>query len=371
MNLAFFDGIPWDYDAATPYERPLGGSQSAFCYLSVALAARGHAVTTYTATTNPRVFQGVQCRSYRAVQANSLAGCDALIVLNGPAQKSVDLRPHVPARCRLILWTQHSFDQPAMRALEDPGVARAWDRIVCVSQWHAATMQRRFGLDPRRMAVMRNAISPAFANLFPNAAALAVAKSAAPVLAYTSTPFRGLNVLIAVFPELYRLEPRLRLKVYSSMKVYGQDESADPFAALYAQCRSTPGVEFVGSLPQPLLADALKSVMILAYPNTFAETSCIAVMEAMAAGLFVVTSDLGALPETTMGTGMLTPGPQNQDDLIRFARAYAEQFAQALGRIGRDPQSFWSARWDQVRAINAHCTWPVRAAEWEQLLQTL
>ena len=41
MNIAFVDSIGWDYDVSTPYERPLGGSQSALAYLAVELARQG------------------------------------------------------------------------------------------------------------------------------------------------------------------------------------------------------------------------------------------------------------------------------------------------------------------------------------------
>jgi len=369
MKLAFVDiGNNWDYDAGTPHERPIGGSQSALCYLAVALAARGHSVMMYTAATKPRVFQGVQCFPRTSIPPAEFAACDAVIVCNGPADRSLYLRPHLPARCRLILWTQHASDQPAMSALQQPEVRAAWDVIVCVSQWHAAATQREFGLEAGRVAVLRNAVSPAFANLFPDAAALAAAKSSAPVLAYTSTPFRGLDVLLSLFPNLHGRDQRVRLRVYSSMKVYGNDEATDPYAKLYEQCRSTPGVEYVGSIAQPRLAEALKSALILSYPNTFAETSCIAVMEAMAAGMLVVTSDLAALPETTMGMAVLVPGPRSAHDLPAFARAYTERLNTALADISRDPAQFWAARWEQVRTVTSRCAWPVRAAEWEQFL---
>jgi glycosyltransferase involved in cell wall biosynthesis len=370
MNLAFFDTIPWDYDAGTAFERPLGGTQSAACYLSIALAARGHSVSLYTSTTTPRVYEGVKCSAYRTIPRNTFASHDAVIVCNGPADICHYLRPQISPQGRLILWVEHAHDQPVLSALSKPEVQAGWDLIVCVSRWQCESMQRHFGLEPNRVLIIRNAIGPAFTNLFPDETAFALAKSSAPVLAYTSTPYRGLGLLASLFPEVRRLDSRLRLRVFSSMKAYGQDESEDPYTRLYAQCRSTPGIEYVGAIPQPMLAESLKSATILAYPNTFPETSCIAVMEAMAAGLMIVTSDLGALPETTMGTGALVPFPPTAWDLPIYVRAYTDQLIASLRKRGRDPRQFSSAMWKQVRAVTTQCIWPVRAAEWEQMLQS-
>ena len=62
----------------------------------------------------------------------------------------------------------------------------------------------------------------------------------------------------------------MRLKVFSSLKVYQVTEDRDEWEPLYRRCAETAGVEYVGSLTQPELARELRSVNILAYPNTFA-----------------------------------------------------------------------------------------------------
>jgi hypothetical protein len=60
-------------------------------------------------------------------------------------------------------------------------------------------------------------------------------------------------------------------------------------------------VEYVGSVGQVRLAQELGGVAVLAYSSTFTETSCIAAIEAMAAGAEVFITRLGALPETIRG----------------------------------------------------------------------
>jgi glycosyltransferase involved in cell wall biosynthesis len=121
-------------------------------------------------------------------------------------------------------------------------------------------------------------------------------------------------------------------------------------------------------VPQPRLAEELKAVSILAYPNTFAETSCIAVMEAMAAGLMVVTTDLGALPETTMNFGALVAPCTGPEDLRDFALRFLERLRGVLRDRAADPAGFAAARLEQVQAVNAECTWRRRAAQWEEAI---
>src|SRR5438045_2709071 len=86
MNWIFLDFSGWDYDAAAPLERPLGGSQSAMCYLAMALARRGHAVAMLTGTRTPAIVNGVKCLSCASIPHDLFQPADTLaVILNGPA----------------------------------------------------------------------------------------------------------------------------------------------------------------------------------------------------------------------------------------------------------------------------------------------
>jgi glycosyltransferase involved in cell wall biosynthesis len=370
MNWVFVDFIHWDYDVTSPLVQPLGGSQSAMCYLAVALARRGERVTTLTGTKKPRTVEGVKCLRYEEIPVEVFSPPDTLtIVLNGPAETIGAIRKVVPAGRPAILWTQHAHDQPAMQPLHDPAVVAMWDHIVCISDWQKRMFQQELGVPAEKMDVLRNAIGPAFENMFRSAEQLAEAKSKELRLTYTSTPFRGLNLLLACFPSIHRRHPACRLDIFSSMQVYGQPLAQDKYRALYAQAQQMPGISYRGSISQSELAKELAGVTMLTYPNTFAETSCIAAMEALAAGLFVVSSDLGALPETCGNWARLLPpvGANRTHEL--FAADFVRHVDHALNELQADRSRWMQRCFEQSQEINATCTWDVRAAQWQQAAQ--
>jgi glycosyltransferase involved in cell wall biosynthesis len=366
MNWIFLDGIPWDYDIETPLVRPLGGSQSCLCYLAAALARRGHGVTALTGTTSPRVVQGVQCLGLREIpRAVFEVPSSIVVVLNGPADMVTQLRPAIPPTVPLVLWAHHATDQPAMQPLRNPTCPAQWDRILCVSPWQAATFVQELGVPAERIEVLHDAIAPGFERMFQSASELELAKAGPPRLAYTSTPFRGLDLLLACFPAIRREHPDCRLDVFSSMLVYGMPDSQDAYQALYAHARAMEGVEYHGSVSQPELARHMARVSVLAYPNTFAETCCIAALEALAAGALVVTSDLGALRDTCAGYGRLIAplAPQRTPEL--FALDFVIAVCAALTELKRDRSAFAARQFAQANHFNAVHTWDLRAAEIE------
>jgi glycosyltransferase involved in cell wall biosynthesis len=366
MNWVFIDPLPWDYDVATPLARPLGGSQSALCYLARALSRRGHTVATLTATTRPREIEGVRCWNREHFPLSLFSKPQTIAVeLNGPADIATQFRTLIPSSVPLVLWTQIAHNQPIMMPLADPVCASSWDRIVCVSHMHKQMFHERFGVPAERIDILLNAISPAFENVFRDADELFQKKSTALRLAYTSAPFRGLPILLESFPKLLRRRPASQLDVFSSMQVYSETGAQDKFQPLYAWCRATSGTTYHGSASQTQLAHAMRGVSILAYPNTFDETSCIAVMEALAAGALVVTSRLGALAETCAGFGRLVVPIGRARSHEQFAAEFLAELEMAVSEIQANPALFAMRQFEQVTAISARYRWDIRAREWE------
>ena len=360
MKIGFVNFSPLVYDVSTPYKKPMGGSESAMCYLAAVMAKNKHDVILFTALSKKIKTLGVSCIPNKEI-FNVLPDLDILVVQNSPDQ-GYQIRPTAPKNLKIILWTQHDSNQPAVESLANPEVVKSFDAYVLISDYQKKNYLEKFNLNPKKCVVLRNAISPVFENLFAKGESTLSKKTNPPILAYTSTPFRGLNLLIQMFPAIKNVSKDVKLKVFSSLGVYHIPKETDEksYGTLYAACRNTYGVDYIGSVSQTKLARELVKTSVLAYPNTFPETSCIAVMEAMAAGCFIVTSRLGALPETTAGFAKLI---DIDGDWQRYGNFFIREILNFLYE-SKDLSS-------QVAYANRHYTWKVRAKEWEKWIKTL
>ncbi|MCU0547382.1 MAG: tetratricopeptide repeat protein [Oscillatoriaceae cyanobacterium Prado104] len=388
MKIAFLDTYTWDYTIETPYRQPLGGTQSAICYLAEALAALGNEVFLLNNTSVSGMSRGVNCKRRTADAENLklMRSLDVLILVN-IAGKVGQIKPHLGEQTKLILWIHNEPGFVFLENFNNPDEINACDALVFVSDWQRSQFCSRFGIDLNRCHVLRNAIAPCFANLFSDNVSILAQKSRPPILAYTSTPFRGLDILLKVFPAIRQAVPGTKLKVFSSMKVHQIDGNADEifFGELYRQCQETEGVEYIGSVPQPELVRQLRSVAVFAYPNTYSETSSIAVMEAMASGCRIVTSELAALPETTAGFARLVSmsGGESLASISNWQRADKPEWHSYIGRfletaVGvlkecevAGSETAETHLRQQVKYINRECTWPARAREWVEWLNSL
>jgi glycosyltransferase involved in cell wall biosynthesis len=362
MRIVFVDPTGWQYTVETPYERGIGGSQSALCYLATELARLGHSITILNGSTTASESLGVKIANISALNSPEfLAGVDAGVVLNLATAHVLrrDLHVSIP----LVLWTGHANDTPAIHDLRRNRERKNWNAFAFVSEWQRQSFEKSFWIPAEKSRVMPNCVSPAFAGC-PNSPPW-FTTGEAPVLFYTSTPYRGLDVLLNAFPKIRAAVPDTRLRIYSSLGVYQVQPEEDGFRSLYDSARRMDGVEYVGSIGQARLAQELTDAAALTYPSTYPETSCIVAIEAMAAGAEVFATRLGALPETTQGHAVMMDW---QPDKTKLAENFAMMVIQGLRDMRENPEAASSRRERRLEFIRKSYLWPDRAKQWTEWL---
>jgi len=250
---------------------------------------------------------------------------------------------------KLVYWNQLSYDQEAIQALKDENIINQIDFFVFVSNWQAEKFRQIYGIPAYKTFVIENACVGVFDKKV---------RGEKIKVCYTSTPYRGLDVLLAAWELLNPQDAELH--VFSSCKIYGEDFAASEepkYEHLYEKCKTLPNVVYRGSIPNDEMREELASFDILAYPCTFEETSCIAVIEALCSGLRVITSNLGALPETTQGWANIYPYiPNKEYHAVKFAKLLKNDIE--LFRRGKltnylqGQQNIYGGKWMWDKRIN-------------------
>lgn len=149
-------------------------------------------------------------------------------------------------------------------------------------------------------------------------------------LIYTSTPHRGLELLVPVFVELAKRYPEIELDVFSSFGIYGWEQRDKPYEPLFKICREHPQINYHGWQPNEVVREAYKKAHIFAYPCIWQETSCRSLIEAMSAGCMAVHPNFSALTDTSGGLTVQYDGDQ---DVNIHANVFAHTLMYAIENI--------------------------------------
>lgn len=183
-----------------------------------------------------------------------------------------------------------------------------------------------------------------------------------PKFIYSSSPDRGLDTLLQLWPHIRKEFPKAQLDVFYGFENWEKsilqsgNEQQKQWMLSIKEGLEQPGVINHGRVSQDELAQHWKQATIWLYPTKFSETYCITALEAQLSETVCICSDLAALSSTVGDRGILIPGDAYSEEYRK--RALEETFA-----ILRDDQRR-KAMTDRAKQWAQQQTWENRAKEW-------
>ena len=262
-----------------------------------------------------------------------------------------------------ILWQHLSYDQPNVQYMRDRKFVDSIDYFIYVSSWQYNKFREQFQIPEYKSFVIKNATHPF--EVIPKPILNTIPQTKVKLL-YTSTPWRGLTVLIKAIEILNKTRDDFEVDIYSSTKIYGskfEENEKGKFEELFNKCKNTANVNYHGYANNEDIRKALLTSHIYAYPSIFEETSCLAVIEAMSAGCHVVTTNYGALPETCGEFATMIEFDSSGQNLV-------ERYADTLNSvIDNYKNGLYKEDLEmQTKYYSKYYSWEIRIKEWINFL---
>jgi glycosyltransferase involved in cell wall biosynthesis len=216
---------------------------------------------------------------------------------------------------------------------------------IVQSAFHKDDVVKNYKIDPSKVFILNNGFDPINYVKKPK-------KHVS--LIYTAQLTRGLDILMKAFSQ--NKDPNISLTVHGCSCRDCLQNTEIP---------QDDRIRFVGFTKKSEYRQNLQRANLLIYPCRFQETAGIGIMEAMSAGVKIVSTDLGALPETTLGFAKLIPGMpielEKQAKLNKkYIRIFKNEIKKAVKEIRQDrfdPQK-------QIEAVKKAFGWDTVEKQW-------
>ena len=240
-----------------------------------------------------------------------------------------------------IYWVHDLPGDPETEHLKDAKLRARFHKTVYCGHWQMNAYQMTHGVPhDTKSTVIETAIVPFPQVTKPNDGIIR--------FVYTSTPQRGLELLVPVFEELCKHHDNLQLDVFSSFKIYGWEQRDADYEPLYERCRQHPKINYHGFASNEVVRQTVQDAHIFAYPSIWMECNSRSLIEAMSAGCLCIHPNYAGLADTAGGLtaqyqwdpnrninasifyGMMneaidTVNEENMQNYLKFVKMYADQ----------------------------------------------
>ena len=281
----------------------VGGSEYALLTLCEEWQKAGHHVRLYNDPRNPQSspFEQLATGEFHPPDKR-----DVLINFRSPNEKAI-------VAYGLKVWL--SCDQYTIDSFKD--FAPYMDKIVCISPFHQRYFKEQYGIE--------NTLSIDLPVRVHDLDGMEVEKVKNRLI-FTSVPDRGLPYLREAWDIVKKEIPDASLVITSDFRLWGLDMPLnEKFRVPWIGCED---VWFAGAIKrQKLLEEQLKADLFT-YPCVYDELFCVSLAEAQVCGAYPITSELGALKTTSLGT-LISGDPRDPRSgfVKRFSDAIIEELS--------------------------------------------
>jgi glycosyltransferase involved in cell wall biosynthesis len=280
LDIIANDGSPLGVSLDSVYGRDgrmgVGGAELALLTLCEGWHTAGHQVRLYN---NPTYPNGSPFPQYPIDTFVPQEDRDVVIVFRSPNVRLEGAKG-------LKVW--FSTDQTTVGNFKE--FSTKVDKVVTISPFHAEYFRTAYGIEntitidlPVRLQDYKEQVDK-----IPNR------------MIFCSVPDRGLMTMAQAFPIIKQAIPDASLVITSDYRLWGVDEPRnDLFVRKFL---GMDGVKFLGAIPRLDMVREQMLAVVQPYSCNYAELFCYATAECQAAGAYPVTTSIGALATTNMGT---------------------------------------------------------------------
>ncbi len=297
MKILLYDSGS-QYNLNTPYNKPLGGSETSLLLIAKGLSELNHQIVLLTTSTEIKESNSNLIRDNINYFSQYAELSDVIICSRNVPY---DIMPFVGNK-KIYYYSHDAYDQQNVQWMMNQNSTTILNRIFCVSDWQKNSFIKYFNVNENILKVVGNPIDLSLYNGFTDRDPHR--------FIFASIPYKGEN-LASLFNDIcIQSKKDLSLHVYSSFAMYDNINEDKNYEEMFRQLDSIKNVYIHKSISMKELAYEFAKSSYVLFPNTYHETFNMTCVQAQAAGCIPISTNCGCMNERIVDgyNGILTEG---------------------------------------------------------------